>query len=283
MNRTQRQARVLTSIYLSLGISLVFAALLALPGTARANMAASQPEWRAGDQVREPFGLFKSVHIERETLLIDLRPLADLRPAVVEATYKVRNDGEARDVALVFVADGLGTEESGGGWVWTGAHWVRDPRAKPVAEAGIWLDGQRVEATRAETGTGESLPDKFQPPAETPAIIESLESLPYKTEGHGTISFRVTLAPGPHVFVVRYAARPSAFSDTRTQEINWQLAYVLSPAKLWESFGGLDAKVLLPEKWRAASDPAMEAKRRPAPSIMGHNPADSLAFTFQDL
>lgn len=268
-------------VYLSLGLSLVFAALLALPGAARANMAARQPEWRPGDQVREPFGLFKSVHIERETLLIDLRPLADLRPAVVEATYKVRNDGESRDVVLVFVADGLGTEESGGMWVWTGSRWVRDSRAKPAAEAGVWLDGQRVEGARTETGTGESLPDKFQPPANTPAILERQESLPYKTEGHGTISFRVTLAPGPHVFVVRYAARPSAFSDTRSHEINWQLGYVLSPAKLWESFGGLDAKVLVPEKWSAASDPAMERRGDALVKSWDTIPADSLALTLK--
>src|SRR5688500_14611599 len=151
---TQRQAPgVSPSAGRSICAALVLASLLALPVGALANMAARQPEARAGDEVREPFGLFESVHIERETLLVDLRPLEDLRPAVVEATYEVRNDGAERTVELVFVADGLSTEEGGGGgWVWRGGHWVRDPSAKPLAEAGVWLDGQRVEGARAGTG-----------------------------------------------------------------------------------------------------------------------------------
>ncbi len=255
---------------------LVCATLFALPCGALANMAARQPEARAGAVLGEPFGLLKSVHIERETLLIDLRPLADLRPAVVEATYKVRNDGEARAVELVFVADGL---SAGGGWVWNGGNWVRDPRAETPAEAGVWLDGQRVEGARNETGAG--LPDEFSPPSRTPTLYETQEDLPYKTEADGTIVFRVTLAPGPHTFVVRYAARPSAFADTLSHEINWQLGYVLAPARRWESFGGLDAKVLLPAGWRAASEPAMTREGDALVGSWDAIPADSLAITFK--
>jgi hypothetical protein len=258
---------------------LALATLLAPHGAARANMAARQPEARAGEEVREPFGPFKSVHIEREALLIDLRPLADLRPAVVEATYRVRNDGEARAVEMVFVADGLGAEGAEGGWVWRGAAWVRDPRAKPAAESGVWLDGQKVEGARNETST--ELPEDFRPPSETPSLYESEEDLPYKTNSGGTIVFRVTLAPGPHTFVVRYAARPSAFSDTLSHEINWQLGYVLAPARRWESFGGLDAKVLLPEGWRAASEPAMRREGDALINSWDALPADSLAITLK--
>ena len=257
-------------------VVLALIALLALPCGARANMAARQPEARAGDVVREPFGPLKSVRIERETLLIDLRPLKELRPAVVEATYKVRNDGEAREIELVFVADGLSAE---GGWVWRGATWVRDGGAKPIAEPGVWLDGQKVEGARGETT--ESLPDDFRPPAETPALRPGQKGLTYKTEGEGALAFRVTLAPGQHTFVVRYAARPAAFSDTSTPEINWQLGYVLAPARRWESFGGLDAKVLLPEGWRAASEPAMRREGDALVNSWDALPSDSLALTFK--
>lgn len=240
-------------------------------------MAARQPSSRAGDAVREPFGVFKSVHIERETLLIDMRPLADLRPAVVEATYRVRNDGEARAVELVFVADGLSTEGAEGGWVWRSDAWVRDARAKPVTEAGVWLDGRRVEGARTETDA--ELPENFRPPSETPSLYESEESLPYESGSRVSLVFRVTLAPGPHTFVVRYAARPGAFSDTSSHEINWQLGYVLAPARHWESFGGLDAKVLLPEGWRAASQPEMKQEGDTLINSWDALPADSLALT----
>ncbi|HEU4597202.1 MAG TPA: hypothetical protein VFS10_18875 [Pyrinomonadaceae bacterium] len=276
MKPAQRQAGIGPHVRRSLAVLLVCATLCALPCGARANMAARQPEARAGGLLGEPFGLLKSVHIERETLLIDLRPLADLRPAVVEATYKVRNDGEARALELVFVADGLSAD---GGWVWNGSDWVRDARAKPLAEAGVWLDGARVEGARAETGA--ELPEEFRPPSRTPALYESQEELPYKTEADGTIIFRVTLAPGPHTFVVRYAARPSAFADTLSHEINWQLGYVLAPARRWESFGGLDAKVLLPTGWHAASEPALTREGDALVKSWDVIPADSLAITFK--
>jgi hypothetical protein len=275
----QRQARIGPSALRSVGVVLALASLLALPGGARANMAARRPEARAGVEVREPFGLFKSVRIERESLLIDARPLKDLRPAVVEATYRVRNDGDERAVELVFVADGLSTEDGGGGWVWGNRGWARDPRAKPSTEAGVWLDNQKVAGARTETGA--ALPDRFRPPAETPSLYETEQGLPYKTEADGTITFRVTLAPGPHTFVVRYAARPSAFADTRSHEINWQLGYVLAPAREWESFGGLDAKVLLPEGWRGVSEPFMKREGDALVNNWDALPADSLAITFK--
>jgi hypothetical protein len=143
----------------------------------------------------------------------------------------------------------------------------------------VWLDGSKVEGARAETGAG--LPAEFGPPAETPPLRPGQEKLTYKTEGGGALVFRVTLAPGPHTFVVRYAARPSAFSDTSTPEINWQLGYVLSPARRWESFGGLDAKVLLPEGWRAASEPALERQGDALVKSWDALPSDALALTFK--
>lgn len=279
MKRPQRQARIGPAARGAAFVVLALATLFAPHGAALANMAARRPEARAGEEVREPFGLFESVHIEREALLVDLRPLADLRPAVVEATYRVRNDGEARAVELVFVADGLSTGGAEGGWVWRDSAWVRDPRATPTAEPGVWLDGQKVEGARDEAST--ELPEDFRPPSETPSLYESEEDLPYETNSRGTIVFRVTLAPGRHTFVVRYAARPSAFSDTLSHEINWQLGYVLAPAKRWESFGGLDAKVLLPEGWRAASEPALRREGDALVNSWDALPADSLAITLK--
>lgn len=78
--------------------------LLSAAAAARANMAARQPESRPGDAPREPTGGLKSVRILSETLVIDMRPLKELRPAVVEATYVVNNEAGEHSLDLVFVA-----------------------------------------------------------------------------------------------------------------------------------------------------------------------------------
>ncbi len=73
----------------------------ALPGRARANAGSPHEE---GDPTGEPSGALAGMAVERETLTIDLRPLAAAAPAWIEAAYQIRNDGAARTVDLVFVA-----------------------------------------------------------------------------------------------------------------------------------------------------------------------------------
>src|SRR5206468_1311808 len=84
--------------------------LLALPlATGWANMAAPPEPYtvRAGSAAGEAMGGLRDVFIEHETLRLDLRPLEDGRPARVDAAYRVRNDGAARALDLLFVANGL--------------------------------------------------------------------------------------------------------------------------------------------------------------------------------
>src|SRR4051812_16412706 len=66
----------------------------------RANVG---PPSSGGQVVREPGGL-DQVTITRETLTIDLRPLADARPARVEAVYRLDNTGSERTLDLRFLA-----------------------------------------------------------------------------------------------------------------------------------------------------------------------------------
>lgn len=266
---------------LLLAALLFFAAFLSTSSTARANMAARQPESRPGARVAEPDGGgLKAIHILRETLLIDLRPLGARRPALVEATYRVRNDGDARDVDLVFVAAALAPRGESGGWVWRGSGWVREASASTQVESGVWLDGAPVAASES---SAEIFPKAWEAPPETPGFADrGGKALPYKAEGEGaSINFRLALAAGEHTIRVRYEARPGAYSDTRSDAVYWQLGYVLAPAREWASFGGLDAKVLVPEGWRIASSPEM---RRVGDSLVASwdaLPADSLAVTAQ--
>jgi hypothetical protein len=238
-------------------------------------MAARHPESRPGDAPREPAGGLKSVRILGETLVIDMRPLRELRPAVVEAAYVVSNDAGEQSLELVFVAASM---RPGAAWVWKGGGWSPVP-GRPESERGVWLDGRPVEARAAADDVG--LPAAWAPPSTTPGLKPGQGELPFKSEGEGTLSFRVTLAPGRHELRVRYEARPGAYADARSDAVYWQLGYVLSPAREWAGFGGLDAKVLLPGGWHAASRPEM---RREGDALVAHwdaLPADTLAVTAQ--
>src|SRR5262245_15376200 len=75
-------------------------ALLCIAPCASANIGA---KWR-GAYATEPHGGLAQVAITREKLTIDLRPLADLQPVQVEATYQLDNAGSTQRLDLVFVA-----------------------------------------------------------------------------------------------------------------------------------------------------------------------------------
>jgi hypothetical protein len=253
--------------------------LLTAATVARANMAARQPESRPGDAPREPSGELKAMHIVRETLVIDLRPLKDRRPAVVEATYTVRNDGGARELELVFVAAAMQPGRAGASWVWRGRDWEPDPQHAQGESGGVWLDGQTVAAL--SDANAEGLPQAWSPPDRTPGLEPRQGGLPYKVLSEGTLTFRVTLAPGEHTIRVRYEARPGAYADARSDAVYWQLGYVLAPAREWASFGGLEAKVLLPAGWRAAASPEMRREGDALVAKWDAIPADALAITAQ--
>lgn len=270
-------------VHPSVGILLalfIVACVVSWPARVSANMAVPQPETRPGERVGEPLGDLKNLHIERETLLIDLRPLEDGRPALIEATYRVRNDGDARRLELVFVAAGLLPPEGAGGWVWRGGKWIQDEKAAQSVESGVWLDEQRVGDVSAATGDAE-LPKSWRAPATTPKLGSGIGELPYEVLNDGTLKFQLTLAPGQHSVRVRYAARPTAHSGTDSMAVYWQLGYVLAPARAWASFGGLDAKVLLPAKWRAVTSPEMRREGDALVASWSEVPADALSVTAQ--
>ncbi|MET0400742.1 MAG: hypothetical protein ABW277_28400, partial [Longimicrobiaceae bacterium] len=229
------------------------AALLALPASARANMAERYTgPARAGRAAGEPSGGLRELFIERERLRIDLRPLADDEPARVEAVYRVRSDGPARTLELVFVAAALA-----------------------AGEHGVWVDGRPVASTPGAAGP---LPPSWRVPGATPAL-DGGGPLAYEVEGEGTLSFRVTLAPGRHEIRVRYPAAASVYVDEDRITAAQQLAYVLAPARDWAGFGGVDVRVELPRGWHAASLPAL---RREGDALVGswdRVPADALALT----
>ena len=228
------------------------ALLLALPALLWANMA-EPPEpapLRPGGSAVEPAGGLRDVVVEHERLLIDLRPLAKAQPAMVDATYRTRNDGAARTVRLLFVADGLG----GGGQV--------------------WLDGRPVANRRTQPGP---LPASWRAPAATPDPGGG-ESLAYSSKEAGALAFELPLPPGRHEIRVRYPADAAIYQMAGLMPV-WQLGYVLAPAREWGGFGRLDVRVELPRGWEAAATPRLRREGRALVGSWQEIPADALALS----
>ncbi|HSU13113.1 hypothetical protein [Longimicrobium sp.] len=252
MIRTVPKPRILTLT--------VAAAMAALPvGSAWGNMAAPpEPQTvHRGSPLGEPAGGLRDVFIEHETLRMDLRPLAKARPAIVEAVYRVRNDGAARTLDLVFVANGL---------------------AKGATTVSV--DGRAVAAT---PGAAASLPASWRAPATTPSLAEvdtANAQLPYEPRNEGTLAFRVSLPAGRHEIRVRYPAEASAFQDNDLTPV-WQLGYVLAPARDWAGFGALDVRVELPRGWKAESNLTLRSEGSALAGTFRGVPADAIALSVQ--
>jgi hypothetical protein len=223
------------------------------PGRVFANMASPvQP----GDPVGEPSGDLKQIAIAREVLDLDLRPLANDQPAMVSATYAVRNEGPAQALDLLFVAPGLvGTSRS---------------------DVAVWLDNASVPATIAPN---QKLPASWQPPATTPGL-EGSGPLTYQTRNDRVVRFSLALPAGSHQVRVRYSARATAHSGNSPVRY-WQLGYVLAPAKNWAGFGALDVSVEVPPGWPAATRPELTRQGDVLKGTFEGVPADSLAITVQ--
>jgi len=238
----------------TVGITLL---LLAIPRAAAwANMAEPPEPYtvRAGSRVGEPAGGLRDVFIEHEALRFDLRPLARGRPVWVEAVYRVRNDGPARALDLLFVANGL----------------ARGATA-------VSVDGRPVSATPGAAGT---LPPTWRAPATTPSFDSAGATLAYEPRGEGTLSFRVQLPAGRHQIRVRYPAEASVHSVNRLTPV-WQLGYVLAPAREWGGFGGIEVRVEAPQRWQVLTEPAL---RREGVALVGawnRLPADAISISAQ--
>ena len=228
--------------------------VVALPLGAAANMA--DPTVR-GEPLGEPSGDLAGLHIESEDLQLDLRPLADAGPVNVQATYRVRNDGAARAVDLVFVATALAD----------------------AGASGVWLDGAPIPFERDSAVGGPNPPaDVPWAPTQTTPGFDG-RSISYAVSYNGTLRFTLNLAPGPHEIRVEYSA--DAAGNRGDVARLWQVGYVLAPARRWASFGTLNVLVHLPPDWLFASDPPLQRTDGEARGTFTGVPADSLALTTQ--
>ena len=203
--------------------------------------------------IAEPPGIAE-VRITRETLSIDLRPAQLGQKAIVEAIYQLHNEGEERLLDLLFA---FGSREN--------KDWL------------ITLDDQPLEGVLAQ---GADVPSAWRPPQKTPGL-ENDKPLLYGP-GWRTVeplAFKLVVPSGRSVLKVHYQAeitlnyaRPSMYR---------QFAYILSPARSWASFGGLDLQIQVPGGWSVATTLDLEREGDLLRGSFDRIPADSLAITMR--
>ena len=237
-----------------LGWSAAAAFLCAACGSLVASADAA-PMWNPGDAIGEPTGAVAKVAITHEDLDFDLRPLATGDPIRVRATYQLRNDAAATSASLVFLADHSMT-------------------SRP--SFGVSFDGAAVSAT---TTTLTSLPSAWKPPTSTPSLIEGQPGMiPYNTTPGTAFQFTVLIPAGRHQLSVEYAVLPGRFA-VPDQTTIWQVAYVLAPARQWESFWDLSVSVALPKGWRARSIPDLTQQGDSLRAHFDGLPADAMTVS----
>jgi hypothetical protein len=221
-----------------------------MPIPARANIG---PPYRGGELAGDPAGL-RGVRVNRETLTIDLRPLAEDDRAVVEAIYRLDNPGEPRKLELWFV---------------TGSPEVSDFK--------VWLGDQLVSAAPVEQAEA---PASWGIPPTTPGLNGGGPLKYHLMKSRAIMGFAIELSKGPQTLKVRYRADAVRYFIGEPAMYR-QFAYVLAPAKEWGAFGGLDVTVQLPAGWAAASEPALTREGNVLKGTFAHVPADALTLTVQ--
>jgi hypothetical protein len=204
-----------------------------------------------GSPAGEPDGI-GTITIAREDLVIDLRPLAAGGMVAVAATYHLDNPSEEKHLDLVFAA-GSGT-----------------------TDFQVALDGRPVPSARS---SGVQLPAAWRPPRSTPLFDGS--ELGYELRHEPIpVGFRLDVPRGRHDLAISYRADAVLYHLGEPTLVR-QFAYVLSPARTWGGFGGLDVTVHVPPGWRAAITPALPRDGDTLHATFATVPADAIALTVQ--
>jgi hypothetical protein len=232
-------------------LPLASLAVLSLSLTAHANVGKPNTGGRIAG---EPTGLH-DIAIERETLTIDLRPLAENGKVRVEAIYYLHNTGPERTHDLQFAA------------------------GSNTSDFRVLLDDQLLPSAASPSSTQ---PPKWKIPAQTPRIPGRGGSgeLSYQPGAATPTDFRATISPGRHTLKVEYfgEAGTHLYGDPTVYR---QFAYILAPAREWGGFGGLDVTIHLPPGWHAAATPELTRDGDTLTGQFSNVPADALAITVQ--
>lgn len=211
------------------------------------------PPSYGGQVTAEPIGI-DGIEITHETLTIDLRPIAQKNLAQVEAVYHLYNEGDEKQLDLLFALGTLGTEDFQ-----------------------VWLNDQAITSAPAPNTP---LPSSWEAPEYTPRIDNKpLDYLRHSIQVT-PMALAVTMPSGKQDLKVRYAAQ-TATHLLGKPTIYHQFAYILAPAKAWSAFGGLDVTIHVPPVWQVATTPDLTRKGDMLTGTFTELPSDAIALTMQ--
>lgn len=227
-------------------------ALLLTPGLVQANVG---PPSSGGQVVAEPVGI-QEVEIRWEVLQIDLRPLAENKPAMVLAEYQLENHGPEKSLNLLFAS---GSAE--------------------VSQLTVSLNEEPIPSRPAPDAP---LPESWQPPKETPGLHGDppISYLDYGSRPAIPHAMTVVIPEGSHKLRVQYRAE-AAVHRFGQPTIYHQFAYILAPARAWSRFGGMDVTIQLPESWIVSCNLPLQRTGDVLAGSFSELPADAIALTTQ--
>lgn len=218
---------------------------LIIPKAVNANMSGKH----IGKSIGEPTGDFRNLGIVWEKLNFDLRALKDLGESTVTAIYQIRNDGEEIPVELLFVSPG-------------------------IKNSNVTLDGKAIVA---ETINNPKVPPTWRSPSRVP--IANGDSIRYfATESSNTaLKFKPTIGKGEHQIQVKYVVEPSSYKYSISK--NYQVVYILAPAKDWAFFNRLDVEIKIPQNWKVVTSLPMKRTGNILKATFNKIPADNLTIS----
>lgn len=238
--------------------------LILMPLVASTNMASP---WKPGEPVGEPVGIFRKFAVISETLSFDLRPLAQMQPARVVATYKIRNNGKEAALRLLFLARSLRVESY-----------------RLQTDSRVSFNGEVLSSIPVVINTQ---PKRWKPPSTLPKISSFERGVRGEQErwgrlaipsGYDAVRFLVDLLPGEYQIQANYAFKPSEYHGNEMFP-DYQIGYVLAPARSWGSFEQLSVEVKLPAGWDVATSLPMQRKGDTLLASFKGIPANSLSIT----
>lgn len=170
------------------------------------------------------------VVVERETLTIDLQPLAECKPVQVTAIYRMRYEGEESKARISLV--------------------VHMSRREGLLEQ-VRFNGKPLVRSFAEQ---KDVHPDWLPFRHTPGLREHPDPIdfnPGRHVRHVVVTYEVQLKAGLHDLEVRYGVEACAFSDKAPARF-WLLGFDFSPMQRWKKVGRLDLAVHLPPDWDVA-------------------------------
>ncbi|MEM6753084.1 MAG: hypothetical protein AAF630_08965, partial [Cyanobacteria bacterium P01_C01_bin.38] len=135
----------------------------------------------------------------------------------------------------------------------------------------------RYDASLTHRNTIEELPPSWRSPLRVPTA--NGESIRYfgADSSNTALKFKPTIGKGEHQIQVKYVVEPSSYKYSTYRD--YQVVYILSPAKDWAFFKRLEIEVKIPEKWKVATSLPMKRTGNILKATFNKIPADNLSIS----